>query len=132
MPYVYEMSSVLDSAAKRQAVIYTGYPEDRILLNEHGLRIVAIQSGSLGAFDVGVLLTVITSSLTLLAVANTVVDSLAIYVLPEKNFYRVFKYPKTPHVTDLVEAKEKRASLTIVGTAVPFGCVVLFDFGGCH
>ena len=38
----------------------------------------------------------------------TVVDSLAIYCLPEKKYYAGFKYPETPHVYELVEEEERR------------------------
>jgi len=57
------------------------------------------------------LLIAVTSSLTLLAVAGTLVDTLAMYVLPEKKFYKGFKYPETPHVSELVEQQERRSSL---------------------
>ena len=41
-----------------------------------------------------------TASLTLLALANTVVDNLAMYVLPQKALYRSFKYKITPDYND--------------------------------
>ena len=53
----------------------------------------------------------VTSSLTLLAVSGTLVDTLAIYILPEKSFYSGFKYPETPHVSELVKEQKRRSSL---------------------
>ncbi len=108
IPYEYELTSVPDSPAKRQSVEYVDYPDRRVLLNEHGIRLFVLQTGSLGDFQMAVLLIAITSSLTLLAVATTVVDSLAIYCLPEKKYYAGFKYPETPHVSELVEEEERR------------------------
>ena len=111
VPYEYELSSVLDTASKRQEIIYNDYPTKRVMLNEHGIRIFVLQTGSLAKFSVAQLLIAVTSSLTLLAVAGTVVDMLAMYVLPEKNFYKGFKYPETPHVSELVDEERRRSNL---------------------
>ena len=111
IPYEYELSSVLDTASKREEVLYTSYPSKRVLLNEHGIRLFVLQTGSLAEWSMATLLIAVTSSLTLLAVAGTLVDTLAIYVLPEKKFYAGFKYPETPHVSELVEEQERRSSL---------------------
>ncbi len=62
-------------------------------------------------FSLAQLLIAVTSSLTLLAVSGTLVDTLAIYVLPEKSFYSGFKYPETPHVSELVKEQKRRSSL---------------------
>jgi hypothetical protein len=80
-------------------------------LNEHGIRIFVLQTGSLAMFSLAQLLIAVTSSLTLLAVSGTLVDTLAIYVLPEKSFYSGFKYPETPHVSELVKEQKRRSSL---------------------
>jgi hypothetical protein len=111
IPYEYELSSVLDTASKRQEIVYRNYPNERVLLNEHGIRIFVLQTGSLAMFSLAQLLIAVTSSLTLLAVSGTLVDTLAIYVLPEKSFYSGFKYPETPHVSELVKEQKRRSSL---------------------
>ena len=111
IPYEYELTSVLDTASKREEVLYTHYPDQRVLLNKHGIRLFVIQTGSLAQWSMATLLIAVTSSLTLLAVAGTLVDTLAMYVLPEKKFYKGFKYPETPHVSELVEQQERRSSL---------------------
>lgn len=108
VPYEYELSSVLDTASKRQTVVQTDFPNKRTLLNEHGVRLFVLQTGSLAVVDMVTLLIAVTSSLTLLAMASTIVDMLAVYVLPEKKYYNGFKYPETPHVSELVEEEEER------------------------
>ena len=139
IPYEYELSSVLDTASKRQEIVYREYPDTRVLLNEHGIRLFVLQTGSLAKFSIAQLLIAVTSSLTLLAVATTLVDTLAIYVLPEKNYYSGFKYPETPHVSELVQEERKRSSLdsaaiaAVQGTSIVSVCffvVFLFVLGG--
>ena len=46
----------------------------RVTRNIHGLKIVVLQSGQLGRFDLQTLLVQLTTSLALLAVSTTVVD----------------------------------------------------------
>ncbi len=108
VPYEYELSSVLDTSSKRQTVVHTDFPNHRALLNEHGVRLFVLQTGSLAMPSLATLLIAVTSSLTLLAVSSTIVDMLAVYVLPEKKYYNGFKYPETPHVSELVEEEEER------------------------
>ena len=43
IPYEYELTSVLDTASKREEVLYTHYPDQRVLLNKHGIRLFVIQ-----------------------------------------------------------------------------------------
>ena len=53
----------------------------------------------------------LTASLTLLAISNTVVDSLAIYVLPQKDLYKKFKYKITPDFSDYMDIKNRRKGM---------------------
>ena len=128
IPYEYELSSVLDTASKRNNAFYTDYPDHRAMLNEHGIQLFILQTGSLAGVSMAALLIAITSSLTLLAVSTTLVDTLAIYVLPEKNYYSRFKYPETPHVSELVQQETRRKSLDSAAIAAMNGSLVSFVF----
>lgn len=108
VPYIYEASALLDTAAKQEFLIWKDYPTQRTMINEHGIKIVVLMSGSLGEFNGAALLVAITSSLTLLAVSSTLVDLTATKLLPQKKFYQRFKYPETPHVSELAEAQEQQ------------------------
>jgi hypothetical protein len=133
VPYEYELSSVLDTASKRQTVVHTSYPNKRALLNEHGVRLFVLQTGSLGSFDMATLLIAVTSSLTLLAVSSTLVDMLAVYVLPEKKYYNGFKYPETPHVSELVEEEQERVRKTTLANQQLANSIVSGrQAAGCH
>jgi len=57
-------------------------PQDenkRLMLNRHGLHLSAKVTGSFGVFDPVYLLIMLTTSLALLGVARTCVDSVALY-----------------------------------------------------
>ena len=126
IPYEYELSSVLDTASKRNNAFYTDYPDHRAMLNEHGIQLFILQTGSLAGVSMAALLIAITSSLTLLAVSTTLVDTLAIYVLPEKKYYSRFKYPETPHVSELVQQETRRKSLDSAAIAAMNGSLVSY------
>ena len=60
-----------------------------------------IQTGSLAVFDFQALLLVLTTSLALLAIATTIVDNLAVNVLPLKKLYAASKYDETEDFTTM-------------------------------
>lgn len=64
----------------------------RVVRSRHGVLIVVVQTGTLGAFSFSALLLQLTTSLTLLALATFVVDTIACYVLRERRRYRGAKY----------------------------------------
>jgi hypothetical protein len=90
--YVLTTSIVNNTKSKIEEEIWYDYPNNRITRNRHGIKIIVIQSGSLGSFSTSALLTTVTSSLALLAVATTGVDFLAMYVLARKGIYKQAKY----------------------------------------
>lgn len=49
----------------------------RVTRDMHGIKVVTLQTGRLGSFDVTTLLLELTTSLTLLAISTTIVDMLA-------------------------------------------------------
>lgn len=65
---------------------------DRTLYNFNGICIRVEQTGELAAFDFTQLLLILTTSLGLLAISNTLTDFLALSVLPKKEQYALEKY----------------------------------------
>jgi hypothetical protein len=55
------------------------------------------QSGSLGTFSFSALLLKLVSGIGLLTLTATIIDAVALYLLPNKDYYRrcVFEYEKT-------------------------------------
>ena len=70
-----------------------------------------VQTGQLAVANIQAFLLTLTASLTLLAISNTVVDSLAIYVLPQKQLYKMFKYKITPDFSDYMDVKNRRKGM---------------------
>ncbi|PRP75371.1 P2X receptor [Planoprotostelium fungivorum] len=61
-------------------------------VNRHGISIAFVQSGQIGVFNFPALLGSIVSGLVLTGAATTIVDILAIYVLPQKKHYEKAKF----------------------------------------
>eukprot|EP00040_Diaphanoeca_grandis_P018537 m.97503 g.97503 ORF g.97503 m.97503 type:complete len:450 (-) comp26982_c0_seq5:41-1390(-) len=101
--YTYSAKLMSDSKYKYET---TAYPtrDTRLVKTLYGLRIVVLQGGTLGKFDVSVLIVQLTTSLGMLAVATIIVDLLATRVLRMRNFYRSSKYQESG-VTDVNEVK---------------------------
>ena len=74
------------------SLTYCSYPDNLVLRNRHGLKIVVTQTGKLGTVDMLTLLLTLTTSLALLAASTTAVDFLAMYVMKRKSAYRKGKY----------------------------------------
>ena len=106
VPYTYTVKRIDKSTAKQMKQISTKFPDKRVVRNEHGVKFYVIQTGSIGRFDAFSLLLSITTSLTLLALANLLVDSIAVYVMPEREYFSSIKYPDSKVVS------ESRRSLT--------------------
>ena len=65
-------------------------PTKRVLRNRHGVNFNVVQTGVLGQFDFVTLLLSATTSLTLLAIASTLVHMLASYLMPQRAMYKAF------------------------------------------
>jgi len=59
--------------------------------NRHGIEIKFVQLGNIGKFDFMALCMNLVASIAMLSVASTIVESLMLYVLPEKGDYRKLK-----------------------------------------
>jgi len=83
---------------------------EKLLSVHQGIRVVAVQSGMIWKFDIQVLLLQATTSLALIAVAVTVVDALAMYILPNRVLYRAYKYQVTE---DFSEIRDGKVAVTV-------------------
>lgn len=94
--YYYSPQLVARSSFKQYVPFYdNNYRESRTLLNAHGIRVAVLLGGEFNQFNVVTFLVTLTTALGLLAVATTIVDSLMLYVLPEKERYSEVKYENT-------------------------------------
>merc|ERR1719261_2252258 len=73
----------------------------RILSEYHGIRILVEQSGNIAVWDNIQLLLILTTTLALMAVANCITDSVALYCMPQSDEYWAIKYerPRTRKAT---------------------------------
>jgi hypothetical protein len=93
--YTYEAVHLKNATFKYIDAVFTKFPNQRTVFNRHGVRIFVIQNGRLGAVDATAMLLQLTTSLTLFAMANFMVDMLMLYVLPLKKVYSSYKYQDT-------------------------------------
>ena len=97
--YFYKPQLVARSAFKQTIPFYDNhYRERRTLLNAHGIRVAVLLGGEFNQFNIVTFMVTLTTALGLLAVATTIVDSLMLYVLPEKDRYQQVKYEQTAEV----------------------------------
>lgn len=69
--------------------------DHRELLDRHGIRLIIVQNGQIGEFDLSTLLLTLVTSLGLMAVATTVVDIMAMRCLPNRQLYTKYKQLET-------------------------------------
>ena len=91
-PFYYYSPRLIGDSYKESLPYYHSYRTSRTLMKAHGIKIAVLVSGSFHQFQVLPFLITLTTALGLLAVATTVVDSLMLYVLPEKEHYQHVKY----------------------------------------
>jgi len=81
-----------------------------------GLRILFVQTSTIGVFDFQTLLVQLVSALALLGVAATIVDVLMLKILPQKKLYEKAKFDETEKFGEIRksirEDRVRRASLT--------------------
>eukprot|EP01103_Thecamoeba_quadrilineata_P015851 TRINITY_DN5124_c0_g1_i2.p1 TRINITY_DN5124_c0_g1~~TRINITY_DN5124_c0_g1_i2.p1 ORF type:complete len:180 (-),score=20.89 TRINITY_DN5124_c0_g1_i2:55-594(-) len=103
--YTISTRVVRDTEFKAIETIYVHFPTHIIERDRHGVRMLFLQTGNLGAFDFQVLLLNCVSGLGLLAVATVIVDILATMILPQRNIYYKYKYDETFGFSDYREGK---------------------------
>ncbi|KAJ9455414.1 P2X receptor A [Diplonema papillatum] len=92
--YTMSVSVLKKTDPKYQTLRNTATDSVKELDNRHGILIVVVQTGKLGTFSFAALVIAGTAGLGLLAVANTLTDLVAKYVMPLKAEYRklIFEY----------------------------------------
>jgi len=88
---------------------------DMIVYNRHGIRMVFVQTGTIGTFSFLVLLINLVSAGVLVKFATLFVDYVALRVLPQSKLYRSYKFESTVDFTDL-RRKEDGPSVELVTT----------------
>jgi hypothetical protein len=92
-PYYYYAPQLVGGTSYKLSIpFYEHYRSSRVLLVAHGIKIAVLLGGEFHQFKFLQFLITLTTALGLLAVATTVVDSLMLYVLPEKERYQQVKY----------------------------------------
>ncbi|XP_032240708.1 P2X receptor E isoform X2 [Nematostella vectensis] len=71
-------------------------PEKRLFRKRYGIKIEFHQSGKLGRFSLPALLLKLVSGVGLLTLTATIVDTAALYLLPDRFQYREFVYEESP------------------------------------
>eukprot|EP00944_MAST-04C_sp_MAST-4C-sp1_P010639 g10639.t1 len=98
--YTYSVAILNGAKSKVMEGISTTYPDKRIIQNRHGIVFTVQQQGSLKSFSLITMLTKLTTSLALLAMATTVVDALMSYCLKHKKVYLKMKYSEVKVTED--------------------------------
>jgi hypothetical protein len=92
-PYYYYAPQFLSGSSFKQNIpYYESYRSSRTLLNAHAIRVAVLLEGDYHEFNVVSFLVTLTTALGLLAVATTIVDTLMLYILPERERYQQAKY----------------------------------------
>ena len=101
--YVYSAKLLDGSEYQEYKTTYDTTMRNRTVINSHGVNIKVILCGSLYAFSFNQFLLQLTTSLTLIVIANTIVDTLALTCLPDKEQYNKLKYEVSEDFSDLRE-----------------------------
>jgi len=72
--------------------LFTGRGGARIIWNRHGVRVIVLQTGTIGIFDFQTALITFVSGLGLMAISTLIVDTLATRILPDKKIYNRYKF----------------------------------------
>ena len=99
--YVYHITPLYNNTFESTEAIYDEYPKTRTLLLRSGVRIVAVQSGSLRSFAFSQLLITLATSLTLLAITTTIVDIISTNLMSNSQLYKDYKFQETPDMSDV-------------------------------
>lgn len=103
--YIYKPKVLPATSYKYYEPEYLRYRAERVLLDQHGIRIVAIHSGDLYQRDYQQLIITITTALTFFAIAAFIVDKLMLYCLPNRKQYEECKYEYSVDFEDWEQLK---------------------------
>ncbi|EFA80527.1 putative purinergic receptor [Heterostelium album PN500] len=102
--YTYRFKAIKDTKFKIMEPIYGSDLQHRFVLNRHGVKLIFLQTGQIGAFDFQTLLLNFVSGLGLLAVATFIVENIVMKILPQRDEYHSLKYQV--HVLDVEQPSE--------------------------
>jgi len=103
LTYDYMVRWISGAEFKAEFPFYEG--DQLLVMNRHGVRIVFLQVGSIGVFNFLTLLINLVSGLVLVKVAATLVDVLALKLLPQRDIYKKYKYEMTADFSDIRDGK---------------------------
>ncbi|KAK5574854.1 hypothetical protein RB653_010108 [Dictyostelium firmibasis] len=98
--YVYSVQQIENTIYDVPETIILESIDSRLLYKRHGVRVIFIQTGTIGSFHFQTLLLTLVSGLGLLAVATTVVDQMAIRLLPQRKSYSSLKFQVTESMSN--------------------------------
>jgi len=111
--YLYRISPITTSSFTSiqtiEPLLSNNDTVERLMVTRNGVRLIFIQSGTIGVFNFQNLLLSLVSGLGLLIIAQELVDQLALRILPQRRIYRKFKYENTPFFEQI------RKSMSIKG-----------------
>eukprot|EP01111_Echinosteliopsis_oligospora_P019564 TRINITY_DN9523_c0_g1_i1.p1 TRINITY_DN9523_c0_g1~~TRINITY_DN9523_c0_g1_i1.p1 ORF type:complete len:362 (+),score=74.09 TRINITY_DN9523_c0_g1_i1:33-1118(+) len=93
--YQYQPVVIQGTEFKAVQPIFTKNITSRVLWNRHGVRMIFVQAGMLGKFDFQIMLIAFVSGMGLVTAATVVVDVIATRLMPEKKYYKAYKYKPT-------------------------------------
>eukprot|EP01138_Halocafeteria_seosinensis_P004396 gb/GECG01004497.1/.p1 GENE.gb/GECG01004497.1/~~gb/GECG01004497.1/.p1 ORF type:complete len:486 (+),score=39.44 gb/GECG01004497.1/:1-1458(+) len=101
--YTYTVTQVSNQEFKIEQLVnnQNDAHESRLIYDRHGVQIVMLQTGSIGSFSFAQLLIVLVTSLGLLAVAQSLVNTLAFNIMPMKWVYRQYQTVNSVDFSDI-------------------------------
>ncbi|GAM19547.1 hypothetical protein SAMD00019534_027220 [Acytostelium subglobosum LB1] len=90
--YTYQFKVIKDTKFKAEEPIFTTDVNNRYVFDRHGVKMLFIQTGSIGKFDFQTMLLTFVSGIGLVTVSTIFVDILAVRLLPQKRLYAQYKY----------------------------------------
>ena len=105
--YTYSLSRVPGREYKILENLESEDGRSRKTFNRHGIKIVVLQTGTIGRFSIQTLFIKLVTALGLLSVATVVVELLMIRVMPRRKLYKQAKVEETEDFSDLMARREK-------------------------
>eukprot|EP01064_Diplonema_japonicum_P025486 TRINITY_DN36910_c0_g1_i1.p1 TRINITY_DN36910_c0_g1~~TRINITY_DN36910_c0_g1_i1.p1 ORF type:complete len:450 (+),score=67.94 TRINITY_DN36910_c0_g1_i1:100-1350(+) len=113
--YTMKLTAVLTSDPKYVTLdAMADRPGEKMKINRHGVHIIVVQTGKLGKFSFSALVISGTAGLGLLAIATTITDLLAKFVMPLKEEYRKMIFEYSEDYSDVKDKKEAELQMGLV------------------
>ena len=109
--YTYKVKHQKGSSASFEDSYYASYPDGLTIVQNSGVKINFVQSGVFYSFDGTEALIRISTALALFAVATTVVDSLARYVMKHRDIYNEIMVEESQDFGDLCRKEHEESKL---------------------